>query len=153
MLILERLGAESRVQRFLAPRPMLSERDLSFVRGVDAVDHAGVIAFAGSPASPIGAAHYVRTDDPEVAETAIEVVDGWQRRGVGRLLIAELRVRALRAGIRHFEWFAFESNRAVAALARDFGEPRCRRVGDGVAKYSVAIAGRRRPICSRRGLR
>jgi GNAT superfamily N-acetyltransferase len=140
MLILERLGSESRMQRFLAPRPVLSEHDLSFIRDIDGRDHAGVIAFAGSPASPIGAAHYARTDDPEVSETAIEVVDGWQRRGVGHLLIAELRLRALLAGIRHFEWLAFESNRAVVALARDFGDLRCSRVGDGVAKYSVAIA-------------
>ncbi len=140
MLIFERLGPESRVQRFLAPRPVLSEHDLSFIGDVDGGDHSGVIAFAGSPASPIGAAHYARTDDPEVAEIAIEVVDGWQRRGVGHLLIAELHLRALLAGIRHFEWLAFESNRAVAALARDFGELRGSRLGGGVAKYSVAIA-------------
>ena len=58
---------------------MLSERDLFFISGVDAVDHAGVIAFAGSPASPIGAAHYVRTEDPEVAEWRLR----WSTAGSG----------------------------------------------------------------------
>jgi GNAT superfamily N-acetyltransferase len=81
----------------------------------------------------------VRTHDHEVAETAIEVVEDWQRRGIGRLLIAELRVRALRTGIRRFEWFAFESNHAVAALARDLRDGRWVRVGDGVVKWSAAI--------------
>jgi GNAT superfamily N-acetyltransferase len=143
MLILERLGPESRSQRFLGPRSTLSDRDLTFLSGIDTGAHEGVIAFAGSPASPIGAAHYVTTDHPGTAETAIEVVDGWQRRGIGRLLIAKLRVCALQAGIDHFEWLAFESNRAVVALARDFGDAHCSRVGDGVVKYSVAIAKQR----------
>jgi GNAT superfamily N-acetyltransferase len=138
-MILERLGPRSRIQRFLAPRPVSSGRDLAITSSVDGWNHAGVIAFAGSPALPVGAAHYVRTDDHEVAETAIEVVDDWQRRGIGRLLIAELRVRALRAGIRRFEWFAFESNHAVAALARDLSDRRSVRVGDGVIRWSAEI--------------
>jgi GNAT superfamily N-acetyltransferase len=138
-LILEGLGPESRLQRFLAARPVFSGRDLFIVTRIDGVDHAGVIAFAGSPAAPVGAAHDVRAEHPGVAETAIEVVDDWQRRGIGRLLIAELSVRAVRAGIRHFEWFAFESNRAVAALVRDFGDCRRTRVGNGVIKWSAPI--------------
>ena len=73
-----------------------------------------------------------------MAEIAIEVVDLRQRRGVGRLLLAERHVHALRAGIRCFEWFASESNRAVAALAGNL--PYCRgvRVGDGVISWSAA---------------
>ena len=106
--ILEQLGWQSRIQRFLAPRPILSQRDLSIITNVDGFDRGGTIAFAGS--SPIGAAHYASTAAPEVAEIAVEVVDDWQRRGVGRSLLAELRVSALRAGYRRVEWFAFESN-------------------------------------------
>jgi GNAT superfamily N-acetyltransferase len=135
--ILERLGWQSRVQRFLAPRPILSERDLSMIMSVDGFDRAGTIAFAAS--SPIGAAHYVRTGDPAVAEIAVEVVDEWQRCGVGRLLLSELRVRALRAGCRRLEWFAFESNRAVAALAHDLCDCRKTRVGGGIVKWSATM--------------
>jgi len=138
-LILERLSPQSRIQRFLAPRPLYSERDLSVISRVDGVNHAGVIALAGSQRSPIGAAHWVRSGNTEVAETAIEVIDDWQRRGVGRLLIRELCVHATQAGIKRFEWFAFESNRAVAALACDLRDCSCRRIGDGVMKWSAAI--------------
>ena len=134
--ILEQLGWQSRIQRFLAPRPILSERDLSTITSVDGFDRGGTIAFAGS--SPIGAAHYVRTAAPEVAEIAVEVVDDWQRRGVGRSLLAELRVSALRAGCRRLEWFAFESNGTVAALARDLLDCRSTRVGGGVVRWSAA---------------
>jgi GNAT superfamily N-acetyltransferase len=135
--ILEHLSWQSRVQRFLAPRPILSERDLSMITSVDGFNRAGAIAFAGD--APIGAAHYVRTADPEVAEIAIAVVDDWQRRGVGRLLVGDLRTRALRAGCSRWEWFAFESNRAAAALAHDLRDIRRTRVGGGVAKWSAAI--------------
>ena len=136
--ILGQLGWQSRIQRFLAPRPILSERDLSTITTVDGLDRGGTIAFAGS--SPIGAAHYVRTAAPEVAEIAVEVVDDWQQRGVGRSLLAELRVSALRAGCRGLEWFAFESNRAVAALARDLPDCRSTRVGGGVVRSSAATS-------------
>jgi GNAT superfamily N-acetyltransferase len=142
MLIFERLGPQSRVQRFLGPRPVLSERDVSIITRVDGFDHAGVLAFAGLPSSPVGAAHFVRANDSELAEISVEVVDEWQRRGIGRLLIERLRVYAIRAGVRRFEWLSFESNLAVVALAGDLREVRRARVGGGVVKCSAAI---RRP--------
>jgi len=138
-LIFTRLGPQARLQRFLAPKPAICGRDVSGLVDVDGWHRAGVIAFAGSPASPVGAAHYVRTDDPELAETAIEVVDHWQHRGIGRLLIAELRRRALTVGIRRFEWSAFGSNLAVAALCRDLGDHRRVHISGGVFKCSAAI--------------
>jgi GNAT superfamily N-acetyltransferase len=139
MAIFEGLGPRSRIQRFLSPRPDLTERDALIITRVDGVDHIGVIALAGSPSSPIGAAHCVRTDNGRVGETAIEVVDDWQRRGVARLLIAELRMLALRAGIQRFEWYAFESNRAVGTLAQDLRECRCVHRGNGVMRWVAAI--------------
>ena len=134
--ILEGLGPESRLQRFLAPRPRFSERDLASVTRVDGVRHCGVIALI--ECRPLGAAHYVRGDD-KVAETAIEVVDDWRQRGLGRLLVTELRAHALRAGIRRFEWFAFESNPPIAPLAKNLRDCRRVRVGSGVAKWSATI--------------
>jgi GNAT superfamily N-acetyltransferase len=118
---------------------VLAERDVSITARVGGFDHAGVIAFAGSPSSPVGAAHFVRTSDAELAEIALEVVDEWQRHGIGRLLIECLRVYAVRAGVRRFEWLSFESNLAVRALARDLREVRRARVGAGVIKWSAAI--------------
>jgi GNAT superfamily N-acetyltransferase len=136
-VILENLGWESRTQRFLAPRPILSRHDVSAVTAVDGLHHAGVIALANS--SPIGAAHYVRTADPEVAEVALEVVDDWQGGGVGGLLVAETRRCAKAAGFRRLEWFTFQSNRAVSALARDLQDIRYIRVGGGVVRCSAAL--------------
>lgn len=107
-----------------------SRTDAIVIRALQPSDEA-------APAWPIGAAHYLRAG-LDVAEIAIEVVDSWQRRGVGRLLIAELQVHAFRAGIRRFEWFALESNGAVAALVRNLPDCRRVRVGDGVISWSAA---------------
>jgi len=84
----------------------------------------------------------VRTHDSEVAEVAIEVIDEWQRRGVGKLLSAELRLRALEAGVRRFEWRVLESNRAVAALSRELSNCRRVHIGDDVIQCSGAITRR-----------
>jgi RimJ/RimL family protein N-acetyltransferase len=138
MSILQRLGAQSRIQRFLGPKPVLTERDRTIITQVDGWRHAGVIAFAGSHAQPVGAAHYVRSPDGEAAEVAIEVVDDWQRRGIGRRLSAALVLQARRAGVGRLEWTAFESNRAVAALARKVGECTREPMGDGVVKWSTS---------------
>jgi GNAT superfamily N-acetyltransferase len=121
----------------IAPRPVLSDRDLSVIASVDDFDRAGTIAFAGS--SPIGAAHYVRTAAPAVAEIAVEVVDDWQRRGVGRLLVAQLRSVALRAGCSRWEWFALESSGAAAALGDHLRDTHRTRVGEGIVRWSAAI--------------
>ena len=144
-LIFERMGKGSRVQRFLAPRPVFSEHDLSITTDLDGLNHGGVIALAGAPAWPIGAAHYVRAEGLDVAEIAIEVVDSWQRRGIGRLLIAELRSTRVPSGNSSVEWFALESNGAVAALARNLPDCRRVRVGDGVINWSAAARSQPEP--------
>jgi GNAT superfamily N-acetyltransferase len=136
-----RLGAQSRRQRYLAPKGPLSEHDLDLLGAVDGHNHVALVASAGGRAEPVGVARYVRHSDTHIAETAVEVVDEWQRRGVGRLLMTRLRMHAVRRGVRRFEWTAFESNGAVAALARDLSEVKTRRIGAGVTQWSAAITG------------
>jgi hypothetical protein len=36
------------------------------------------------PRTPVGLAEYIRLEQFDVAELAISVNDGWQRRGIGR---------------------------------------------------------------------
>jgi L-amino acid N-acyltransferase YncA len=60
----------------------------------------------------------VRSDAFDCAEVAIEVVDAWQRRGVGEALMQALRQRALRAGIRRFTATVLSGNKGAFALVR-----------------------------------
>jgi RimJ/RimL family protein N-acetyltransferase len=118
-----RLSPQSRYQRYFGPKAELGPRDLRILLDVDHWHHAALIAFSPPPRAPIGIARYVRLEEFDVAEVAIEVVDSWQHRGVGTALMAALAERASAAGIRHFHVSMLRDNVAARALARKFGPP------------------------------
>ena len=115
------LSERSRYQRYFTAKPALTPRDLRLLLDVDHWHHEALIAFSPPPRAPIGIARYVRLDEFDVAEVAIEVVDGWQRHGVGTALMVALTERARAAGIRRFHLSMLRDNAAARALARKLG--------------------------------
>jgi RimJ/RimL family protein N-acetyltransferase len=116
-----RLSDQSRYQRYFSTKPALTPRELSALLDIDHWHHEALIAFSPPPRSPIGIARYVRLSEFDAAEVAIEVVDGWQRHGVGTALLDALTARARAAGIRRFHMSMLRDNQAARALARHFG--------------------------------
>jgi GNAT superfamily N-acetyltransferase len=116
-----RLGKRSRRQRFMAFKPSLSPRELDRLTDVDHWHHEALIALSPPPRAPVGTARYIRLDEFDIAEVAVDVVDAWQQRGVGRALMLALRERALRAGIRGFRATMLRDNRGAQALSRELG--------------------------------
>ena len=119
-----RLSPESRYRRFMAPIAELSEEQLAELTEVDYVDHFVWVAFsldeAGTPG--MGVARYVRDeDDPEVAEAAVTVIDDYQGRGLGRLLLEFLGAVALENGIARFRGYALEDNHPIRELLQRLG--------------------------------
>jgi GNAT superfamily N-acetyltransferase len=111
-----RLSPESRYRRFMAPIEELSEDQLVYLTEIDYRDHFAWIALgldeSGMPG--IGVARYVRNGgQPEVAEAAVTVIDDYQGRGLGTLLLEILGAVALENGVRTFRGFALEANRAI----------------------------------------
>jgi GNAT superfamily N-acetyltransferase len=115
------LGERSLHQRFMTPVRAVAVREVDRMVASDHWHSEALIAFAPAPRTPVGVAEYVRMDEFDVAEVAVAVVDGWQRQGVGQALIEALRVRALAAGVRHFEATMLRDNKGALALARHFG--------------------------------
>jgi GNAT superfamily N-acetyltransferase len=115
------LGARSRYLRFLTDKRTLGEHELDAMCAIDQWHHGGVIAFSPPPRGPIGLARYVRLADFDTAEVAVEVVDAWQRCGVGRALLWQLRKRALHAGVRRFHATMLRENRGAVILACRIG--------------------------------
>jgi GNAT superfamily N-acetyltransferase len=111
--VFDRLGPRSRLLRFGGAKNVLSPADLAQLARADG-DHHVLVAYVGR--EPIGIARLVR--DGSRAEVAVEVVDAWQRRGVGTLLMERLAADARAAGIERLEATVQLHNTASRALMR-----------------------------------
>jgi GNAT superfamily N-acetyltransferase len=114
-----RLSEQSRYRRFLSPMDDLSPELLRQLTEIDYTDHFAWIAFSMDlPGHPgLGVARYVRVPgEAEVAEAAVTVVDDFQRRGLGTLLLQALGAVALENGIKRFRGYALADNRAIREL-------------------------------------
>jgi GNAT superfamily N-acetyltransferase len=111
------LSADSRQRRFLQPMPRLPEARLGRLADVDGRRHVAIVAIVDGEC--VGIASYVAlADEPGAAEVAVAVVDRYQGRGIGRLLVEALRSAASRAGLATFVYLVDPTNRPVLRLLR-----------------------------------
>jgi GNAT superfamily N-acetyltransferase len=96
------LSDTSRYTRYHGPKPRLSSAERAYLSATDGCDHIALVALAAT-GEPLGIARGVRLrEDPSAAEIAAEVVDQWQRHGLGSALIGRLARRAAAVGIARF---------------------------------------------------
>lgn len=116
----EHLSAESRMFRFLAPRDHLGPSELDYLTDVDGVDHYAIGAVtrdADGHEGPVAVARIVRLpEQPNEADFAVTVVDEYQRRGVGCVMLERLCVAALRRGITTLRADLLPENEAAKRL-------------------------------------
>jgi GNAT superfamily N-acetyltransferase len=143
----ERLSPRSRYQRFLAPVPRLTDAMLAFLTSVDDVDHRAFGAVVdegpGKPGTtPAGVVRWVRTKaDPVVADLAVTVIDDYQGRGLGGLLLDVAVLDALAHGVERFEGVVLGENvssRRMLARAGATFQPE----GGGVLAFRLPLAPR-----------
>ena len=95
----------------------------------------------------LGHAIYAREGTSTEAEFAIVVEDGWQSRGIGKLLLCELAAGAGRRGVEAFTGSVVgENRRALAAFAAVFPEMRFEMRG---GEYQVRVPLRREAAAGR----
>ncbi len=115
----EQLSAQSRYLRFMRPVPALHNSDLRFLTEIDYMEHMAWGALSRTPTGDkgIGVARYVRhPGNPRCAEAAVTIIDEFQHRGVGTLLIGALYWSALRSGIESFEGYILTENEHMMRL-------------------------------------
>jgi RimJ/RimL family protein N-acetyltransferase len=95
-----RLGALSRYRRFRVPIDHLSRDEFAAAAEVDHKSEEALVALDAATGAGIGMAHYTRDPlDRSQAEFDCTVLDAWQHRGVGTVLLERLAARATAEGI------------------------------------------------------
>jgi GNAT superfamily N-acetyltransferase len=121
----ERLGTESRYRRFLVPMTELSEEAVRYLTEIDHHDHEAIIALDEETGEGVGVARYVRDPvRPDTAELAVTVIDDWQARGVGTLLVEVLSARAREEGITAFTALMLAGNADMLDMLSHIGPVR-----------------------------
>lgn len=117
---LEDLSPRSRYLRFLRSVDKLSSGELAYLTNVDYDTHFAWVAFDVSTPQPrgIGVARYAQFE-PGAAEAAVVVLDGYQQRGLGGILLRLTAETAFEHGIRRFRaWVSPQNDVVMKALER-----------------------------------
>jgi RimJ/RimL family protein N-acetyltransferase len=116
-----RLSDRSRRQRFLAPKPRLSARELDYLTDVDHVSHEALVAVADDGAI-VGVSRYAawRGHD-DVAELAVVVADDLHGRGIGGALADRIVREARCNGIARLTAATLWGNRPAFAVLKGLG--------------------------------
>ena len=132
---MDRLSERSRHLRFLTGIDRLSRSQLAYLTEVDGRDHQawGVLI----DGEPVGIGRFVRSPD-DTAEVALTIVDEWQRRGIGVLLLTVLAQEAEKVGITRFTFVALPENGGITALLARFGV--IGTIADGLLTANLDVA-------------
>lgn len=120
----EDLSAESRYRRFMGGVKRLTPPVLAALTEVDHENHEAWVAYApydrGTPG--VGVARYVRLkDNPMIAEPAVTVIDAYQKRGLGTLMMDVIARDAAAHGITRFRAYVLAENQPIIKILRRFG--------------------------------
>ncbi len=115
------LSALSRYQRFFAAKQGLSEKELRFFTEIDEQSHYAIGASVKTEFEQQGrgvaVARFVRLkEDAQMAEPAVTVIDAWQNRGIGSLLLKRISQAALERGILVFRSILLADNPRIRVL-------------------------------------
>lgn len=132
----DRLSPDSRYARFMVPKARLTEPELRYLTDVDGVDHFALGAARRHLVSGdqgVGIARFVRMKErPDTAEPAVTVVDDYQGKGLGTVLLQRLIEAAWERDIRWFSTELLAENKASKRMMESLSpEVTFRATGDG----------------------
>lgn len=144
-----RLSDQSRYRRFLAPVPHLTDSLLASLTAVDGKDHrAWVTVVRDKKEVPgVGLVRWIRTRNPAVADMALTVLDDYQGRGLGTLLVDVAVLDAAAHGVGRFEGLVLTENvpsrRLLSGAGATFSTD-----GPGVLAYTLPLQARVEALAS-----
>jgi RimJ/RimL family protein N-acetyltransferase len=115
----ERLSHHTAYQRFFTLMKRLPPDWAHFLANVDYRRRLALVV-EQKPGELVAVARYEPTDRDDTAEIAFVVQDGWQNRGLGTILLAELLQAAEARGIRRFRAYVLADNARMLDLLLRF---------------------------------
>ncbi|HEY3085097.1 MAG TPA: GNAT family N-acetyltransferase [Candidatus Dormibacteraeota bacterium] len=128
--------------RFFSPLKRMSDALAHRLAVVDYHDRFAIVATTHKPAGKeriVGVARYDRAANTDMAEVAVAVIDEFQRRGLGGMLLAELARVARTHGIRTFQLIVLPENTQMLGLLRKMGWIHQARLAGGVYEISFEL--------------
>ncbi len=128
------LSEKSSYFRFMGIRRDLSPQDLKRLTELDFKNHVGLAATLTENGRErfIGVGRYICGDDPHRAEVAFAILDGYQGRGIGTLLLDHLSRIADANGVTEFEADVLGENRQMLEVFAHSGFKSHRSLDSGV---------------------
>jgi ribosomal protein S18 acetylase RimI-like enzyme len=119
---IERTSAQSLQRRFFVMKRHFSEKERAFFMDVDFKNHVAIVAVAEESGSKViaGGGRYI-VFEPGRAEMAFVVVDAWQGRGIGSMLMRHLAGIAKGAGLQELTAEVLPENTAMRKVFEKFG--------------------------------
>lgn len=138
------LSGHSVYFRFLGSKRKLSEKELKYLTDIDYVRHMALVATlpADGDEQMIGVGRYIKLNSlgsDNRAEIALYVVDEFQERGLGTLLMTHLLPLARANGISEIEADVSGDNRLMLEVIEHSGFRVKRTVSSGVVHVSFSI--------------
>jgi RimJ/RimL family protein N-acetyltransferase len=119
---IERTSAQSLQRRFFAMKRHFSEKERTFFMKVDFKSHVAIVALVEDSGRKLiaGGGRYIVFEHGR-AEMAFVVVDAWQGRGVGSILMRHLIKLASDAGLQELTADVLPENAAMRNVFDKFG--------------------------------
>src|SRR5437870_8018171 len=117
------LSLESRYQRMLSGGTKITPEWIDSMTHIDYYRHMAfaVTTVSGGAEQFVGVGRYVVDAATPSADVALVLADAWQRKGLGRRLLATLLEHAQTAGVREAVGVVLASNKSMLRLARSMG--------------------------------
>ena len=118
----ERTSAQSLQRRFFVMKRSFSEKERTYFMKVDFSNHVALVATAQEDGQPviIGGGRYI-VFEPGRAEMAFIVVDAWQGRGIGSILMRNLIDIARDSALKELTAEILPENTAMLKVFGKFG--------------------------------
>jgi RimJ/RimL family protein N-acetyltransferase len=118
----DRTSVQSLQRRFFVPKRGFSDKEISFFMNIDFTNHVALLAQIEEDSRPVivGGGRYIIVQ-PGQAELAFVVVDAYQGKGIGKMLMRHLLSIARDAGLKELTAEVLPENTAMLKVFNGFG--------------------------------